>query len=367
VDSLHVEINNDLATLKTLNIALPGKSAIYFSGSIDNFSKFINGSSEQSLHSSNFSIESPYLDISDIKTFLNNSTLSTPKTDAKEFNLERFKQALNDINTSFYPSVSIAIDTLRHKEMNLTKFGMDLFFDSAGDFKIEDTRFDFYGGSVVMNIDVGMKNEDNTPMSINMQANDINLHELVTRFDYFDNEDLRNADAIEGTLNYTIQALGTLDTDGKVNTGSLNGILQLDITDLAIYNYKPIMDNSVLMKDERFKNLQFRPIVQAFEIKNGEIIIPRTEIQSSAIHLFVEGRVKFDEYIDVWLSLPWRNLKSNDGLTLPEKTTYSDAGFKFFLQLVQDKTSKKERKQKLNVKFRLSNRKLRKQKERQEP
>src|SRR5690606_20149366 len=42
IDSLHIEINNDLATLKTLDIQLPGKSEIYFSGSIDHFSEFID-------------------------------------------------------------------------------------------------------------------------------------------------------------------------------------------------------------------------------------------------------------------------------------------------------------------------------------
>src|SRR5690606_34994695 len=95
-------------------------------------------------------------------------------------------------------------------------------------------------------------------------------------------------------------------------------------------------------------------------IKIGEIIIPRTEIQSSALHLFAEGRLKLKEHINIWLSVPWTNLKSNDGITLPEKTTYEGVGAKFFLQLVQDKNSKKARKQKLKVKFKLGNRKLRK-------
>ena len=64
--------------------------------------------------------------------------------------------------------------------------------------------------------------------------------------------------------------------------------------------------------------------------------------------------------MNVWLSVPWKNLKKNDGLSLPEKTTYKDAGSKFFIQLLQDKTNKKARKQKLKVKIKLGNRKLRK-------
>src|SRR5690606_31213941 len=119
-------------------------------------------------------------------------------------------------------------------------------------------------------------------------------------------------------------------------------------------------ENVPLMKAERFKNLRFRPIVQTFEIRNGEIIIPLTEIQSSAVHLFAEGRIKLEEYMNVWLSVPWKNLKKNDGLSFPNKTTYQKAGSKFFIQFLQDKNNKNVKKQKLKVKIKLGNRKLRK-------
>ncbi|OIP50935.1 MAG: hypothetical protein AUK33_06075 [Flavobacteriaceae bacterium CG2_30_34_30] len=108
--------------------------------------------------------------------------------------------------------------------------------------------------------------------------------------------------------------------------------------------------------------MRFGPIVQTFEIRNGVLLIPQTEIQSTAIHVFVEGKIKFDEYMDIWLSLPWSNLKSKDGLTLPEKTTFEKAGSKFYVQLMQDKNNVKERKQKLQVKVRLNNRKLQRKK-----
>ncbi len=365
VDSLHVEINDDLATLKTLDIKLPGKSSIYFSGSIDNFSDFINNSGENKSHSSNFSIRSPYLDTDDLKEFIKNASIIEETPTKKEMNLQKWKDAMTKINTSFYPTVGVKIDTLRHMDFDLTKFGLELLFDDKGKFKIEDTQMDFYGGAIAMSMEAGLKTNDILPVNIDMQATDVDIHELVTRFDYFKDEDLRAADTIEGIIDYHLKAIGNLANDGELIMSSLNGTLEVNLKDLKLYNYKPILDNSVLMKDERFEKLQFRPIVQTLEIKDGVLLIPQTEIQSSAIHVFVEGKVKFEEYVDVWLSLPWSNLKSKDGLTLPEKTTFENAGSKFYVQLVQDKTQEKERKQKLKVKVRLSNRKLRKERARQ--
>lgn len=360
VDSLHIEINNDLATLKTLDIQLPGKSSVLFSGSIDKFSEFINGGTENRQHSSNFSIHAPYLDTSDIKEFLERPESTTKKTEAKDLNLQKWKEILTKINKSFYPSVAVQVDTLKHNNFNITDFESQLLFDNKGFFKIEDTQLDFYGGTIAMTVEIGIKKDKNTAVKISMHATDVDLHELVTRFDYFKNENLKQAEHIGGTLNYSIDAIGSLDNEGQLNMNSLNGFLTLDLQNLMLYDYKPIMENTPLMKDDRFKNLRFRPIVQTFEIRNGEILIPRTEIQSSAIHMFVEGRMKLNDYVNIWLALPWKNLKSNNGLTLPQKTTYKDAGSKFFIQFVQDKNNTKARQQKLKVKIRLGNRKLRK-------
>lgn len=364
IDSLHIEINNDLATLRTLDIQLPGKSEVYFSGSIDHFSAFINDTSNRSHHSSNFSIYSPYIDTFNIQEFLEKSNIEDSETN--QFDFKNWKEAMMKINTSFYPTVTIQIDTLKHDLLNITSFESKLLFDDNANFKIDDTQLDFHGGSIIMDLSVRIKKGDNTPVAIEMRAKDMDFHELLLSFDYFKNADLRQADSIQGKLNYVITADGILDINGKVNMDSLNGTLQLELEDVALYNYKPIMENIPLMKGERFKNLRFRPIIQTFEIKNGEIVIPRTEIQSSAIHLFAEGHLKLDEYMNVWLSVPWKNLKTNDGLSLPDKTTYKDAGSKFYVQFLQDKNSKKARKQKLKVKIKLGNRKLRKMRDAQQ-
>jgi len=371
VNSLHLQINDDLATLKNLKIKLPGKSAVNFSGSIDHFSEFINDSYENSIHKSNFTIHSPYLDTDDLREFLKNATFNneTPTNNEtrtrKEPDLQKLKEAMVNINISFYPTLGIKIDTLKHKDFTLTDFGMDLLFDDTGKLKIEDTQLDFYGGSIALTMNVDLKTNDNLPVTIDMKATDVDIHELVTRFDYFNDVDLRATDTIEGMLNYHLKANGALDNDGKVNMASLNGTLEIQLKDLKLYNYKLIMDKSILMKVERFEKLRFRPIVQTFEIRDGVLLIPQTEIQSSAIHIFVEGEVKYGKHIDVWLSLPWNNLRSNDGFTLPEKTTFEKAGPKFYVQLLKDKNNLKERKQKLKVKLRLSNRKLQREKSKQ--
>lgn len=193
------------------------------------------------------------------------------------------------INTSFYPTLGVKIDTLRHKDFTLTDFGMELLFDDTGKFKIEDTQLNFHGGAIALTMEADLKTSGNLPVTIDMKATDVDVHELVTGFDYFNDADLRATDTIEGMLDLHLKAIGALDNDGKVKLASLNGTLEIQLKDFELYNYKPIIENSVMMKDERFEKLRFRPIVQTFEIRDGVLLIPQTEIQSSAIHFLWKG------------------------------------------------------------------------------
>ncbi|MDX1470784.1 MAG: AsmA-like C-terminal region-containing protein, partial [Flavobacteriaceae bacterium] len=360
LDSLHLVIDNNLASLKTLDVNLPGKSSIQLSGEITNFSNFINNLQIDESHYSDFLIESPYLSSKDIRALFKSNQRKEKDSTAKDLDLTTFKNALKNINTSYRPEIKISIDSLVHDKLYFTDFGAEISFDEEQDFHLSQTEILFHGGSLRLDFEANLKTDGRLPVNIDMDAENIDIHEVVSRLDYFGDKDLKNADSINGILSYKLNGKVAFKNNGNVDLNSLNGTLDIQLDSLAIFNYKPIMENSVLMKDERFKELRFRPINMKLEVVNGEIIIPRTQIQSTAFHLFVEGKVKLEEYVNVWLSLPWSNLKSREGTVLPEKETYEEAGSKFYIQIVKDETAEKERKRKLRFKFRLGKRKMRK-------
>ncbi len=358
VDSLHLKIKNDLANLDRLDIDLPGKSSLDITGAINNFSNFINNDQEADSHISFFTIKSTYLNNKDIKTLLKSLNKKRDTTAGKTFKLENLKEILDNIHTSYYPSVSVEIDSLIFGTIAVSNFESKIGYKNNGEFKIEDTQLQYLGGSIDLSLDAGVQTSNNLPVTINMNAEDIDLQKLVKDLNYFGNEELRKADKIDGTLNFVLDASGVLNEDGKLDMNSLNGTLQLDLDELALYNFKPVTEKTPLMKDERFEHLEFRPINQTFKVVNGRIIIPRTQIQSSALQVFVQGELRIGEYVNIWLSLPWHNLKSISGLELPEKTSFDKAGSKFYIQIIQDKNSKKRSRQKLKTKFRLGTGKM---------
>ncbi|MUP46971.1 hypothetical protein E0K83_14590 [Gramella sp. BOM4] len=362
VDSLHLFIENDLALLENLDIDLPGKSSLAITGQIDNFSSFINNESAADSHVSAFKIKAPYLSTQDIQELLGPGTTKKDSSKKGSFEISNLKEILSNINRSYRPSAGIQIDSLIYKKLAVSNFSSNIEFDASGDIRIGDTHLDYEGGKIDLLLEAGVEAETYLPVRIQMDIQDLDLEKLVKDLDYLNNANLRKAKKIDGKLNLEFDLRGIMSDSGSVAINSLNGKMKMDLRDLAIYEFDPITENVVLLKEERFENLEFRPIQQEFQITNGMLEIPRTQIQSTALHFFIEGESKIGEYQNIWISLPWNNIfKSRDGKELPQKVSFDNSGAKFYIQLIQDKESEKERKQKLRTKFRLSNRKLEKE------
>ncbi|TQI71411.1 AsmA-like protein [Gramella sp. Hel_I_59] len=358
VDSLHLIIKNDLATLDRLDVDLPGKSSIDITGTIDHFSNFINNEQLELAHTSNFMIRSPYLDSKDIAEFIGSDSSKRKKKTKSEFKVTNLKEILRNINDSYFPTASVALDSVILEGLGVSDFNAKLSFDPEGNFKLNNTNFSYQQGSIEVELLASVDSSEVLPVHLMTEINAVDIQKLIADLDYLNMEELSSAEKIAGKLNLKIDARTKLLSNGNIDINSLNGSIVFDLQDLELYDFKPVLESVVLMKEERFEKLRFRPITQTFRIENGVVIVPRTQIQSSALQLYAEGEFKLDEYFDIWLSLPWKNLKSNDGLQLPEKETYKEAGAKFYLQLIQNKESDEEKERKLRTRFRLWNREL---------
>ncbi|MDR5589805.1 AsmA-like C-terminal region-containing protein [Christiangramia sp. SM2212] len=363
IDSLHLYIENNLATLERLDVNLPGKSSIDITGKIDSFSNFINNDQAIDSHNSSFKVRSPYLDSKDIKEFIGAGKKDKTQTDSKNFRIRDLKNVISNLNYTYFPSAEIAIDTLIYDNVAVSNFATEIGFDDSGDIMVENSQLKYRDGQANFNLKGGLGVANQLPVMIDMKIQNIDLEELVVDLDYFNDSALRNTEKLGGTLDLDFDVTGSFDEDGKLKMNSLNGDVKVDLRELVIHEYQPLLENVKVLKEERFKKLEFQPITQTFQVVDGEIIIPRTQIQSTAVQVFVEGEMKPGEYYNIWISVPWNNIfKSRDGIELPKKISYDKSGAKFYLQIIQDKESEKPRKQELRTKFRLGNRKLEKSK-----
>jgi hypothetical protein len=77
-----------------------------------------------------------------------------------------------------------------------------------------------------------------------------------------------------------------------------------------LVNFEPLSKLSKFISLEELSDVKFSTLSNTFEIKNEQVIIPRMQITSSALDIFVSGNHGFDNVIDYHFQLTLSDLLS---------------------------------------------------------
>lgn len=183
--------------------------------------------------------------------------------------------------------------------------------------------------------------------ALDMQGNaeDVALQKLFRTYENFGQamirqEHLRGAMSIEGALSMSWGLDGswhgehlTASLNTQINHGELIGLEVFD--DIADYLSEhrliaPLVDPEDLR--QRLKNIQFNPVSQLVEVRQEQVLLPMTVIESSAMNVAIEGVYGFDDVIDYTLGFALRDLRATASDAFGEMED-DGLGNQFFLKM----------------------------------
>jgi hypothetical protein len=156
----------------------------------------------------------------------------------------------------------------------------------------------------------------------------------------------------QGTLSIKGNLRGQLDeTRQQILLDSTTGRLSVRLTDLELADWPQlqVMGRKLKMA-KRLDTLRFAPLLGEVTIDSGRVSIPRTEIQSTALQLFVEGSFDTLTGPDLLIAVPLKNIGRGVLSQSPAPTGYARAGWKVYLVVQPGADGKTE------TKFRLGRR-----------
>ena len=139
---------------------------------------------------------------------------------------------------------------------------------------------------------------------------------------------------MEGKLTATVNAVLTLDDEGKAYPNSVASTIDFSLKNGALNNFEPVKKlQSVIFKNRNFDNIRFAELKDRLEIANQEIKINRMEIESNVLSMYVEGIYSMKGNTDMSIQIPLSNLKKRNADYIPEnKGTDKKGGTSIFLR-----------------------------------
>lgn len=355
---LEIDVENDDAILKSLNIDLPSGDTLKLFGELKNITSIvpeISGNHERM--SSKLNIYSNKLRYSDFMDLFENVD-----TEKKVENTNRnlaLKSVVKDFYNKYQPELSINIDEFIFNKLIINNFNTGFYFENENLLYLENTAFDFYKGKVSLDAHLDITEPHETGFSIGFKADNLDLEKLLMSFDYFDIPSIKEADKIDGKVSVDTRIEGELTDSTGIISNSLKGTIGFDLQEMQLKGFDPIIKvGNIIFKKKRLEDIRFGSIENILYVANNTVEIPLMQIQSTAFDFFMDGHLGYEEVpTNLWTAIPLSNFKSRDLVNIPNKTGYIESGKKIYIE------AKSGKKDKIKYKLHLSEKQYFKERE----
>ncbi|MEO8713146.1 MAG: AsmA-like C-terminal region-containing protein, partial [Parafilimonas sp.] len=255
----------------------------------------------------NCNVFSPDIDLTDFKAlFAKKAKLAAKKSNN---NLRSTANAIDNAveNGDLFLNVKAQKLSLHH--FTASNVIANVFFKND-DWEIKQASMLHADGSFNLTAKVHQVNDNLHQLSAHVNLQNINVKKLFYGFDNFGQATI-TANNLKGIMNAKADISAGISNAGKFITNTMNGELIFSLKNAALINLKSFQNiQQYVFKDRNLSNVEFAELKNTFDIKNGDIYIPRMIVQSSALTMYIEGVYSFADRTDISIQVPLSTLKN---------------------------------------------------------
>jgi len=234
---------------------------------------------------------------------------------------------------------------LKANHVNMKNFNADnvvaqLTFQ-PDEWDIEKLTLLHAGGSMSVTGNVHQVNANYNKANTKLTAQNVDVRKLFYAFDNFGLNNLTYHN-LRGNMNAMADLTFGVNVNGRIIPGSMAGTVDFSIKNGALLNFIPaekIQDIAFLNRD--LSNITFAELKNKLTIKDNMVQIPRMEVASTAITMYVEGVYGYKGNTDISMQIPISNLKRQDPSYRPtNKGVDVKVGMSVYLRAKSDETGK---------------------------
>lgn len=246
-----------------------------------------------------FSLSSSKLDFDQLFSYL------PPSTD-EETNADVHSSAFNIFEVPFSNMhFDISIDNMNYHKYLLEDFELNGKMQSDHFIYIDKMALNTSGGA--MNLQGYFNGSD--PKSIyfspDMNVENFDLDKLLFKFDNFGQDQLIS-DNLKGRLSGTVKGKVKMHPDliPIINDSELS--MNISVLDGSLNNFAAFEALSSYFTDKNLSKVRFDTLQNTLELKNGELIIPNMNINTSLGYFEIGGRQGIDQTMDYAIRIPMK-------------------------------------------------------------
>ncbi len=254
--------------------------------------------------------------------------------------MREFLSATSGLLGSFRPDLSLQVDTFLIGELTpITDLHAGLRMRDSTQLVLERSGFRLGTGRMELAATYRLDNRAYSPFGAQLTIDSLDLEQLIAELRGLDIELPEQMGEVAGLISVKGTLRGMMnERNEQILYDSLSGRLQYRLGEFALTDWPALvaLGRKARMRKGRMAELRFAPLAGDLLIRQGRLRLPRTEIQSTGVQLFVEGSYHPQWGPDLLVSLPLRNIGRGILNAPPPPTGYALSGWKVYLVATAD-------------------------------
>ena len=240
-----------------------------------------------------------------MKSFDLSSILKAYDKKGKPHHTDKAKLDIRDV-FNMQGHLSVAIDKFIYNNMVFDNVKTDLTLIPYR-IDINSLSADAMGGQVTNSGYIAFTADRQMIMDLGVNIDKVDLPLLFKECDNFNQKTLTDKN-LKGRLSATLQMKTVWNNYKDIDMDKLAGNLTCSVLHGELINFDPIKSASAFIKVDELNHIIFSDLTNTLTIRDRVITIPRMEIQSSAVNLFMSGTHTLDNQIDYQIKVNLRKL-----------------------------------------------------------
>ena len=278
-------------------------------------------------------INSPYLDLNNFSAVLQKSYAK--KKPSKQNTFSKIDHILEN------ETIHINIDAKQIKWQKLVASNMKSSIDlNTGNWHLNNLSMNIGGGTIQLSTRM-VGNQNKKSITALYRVNQVRANDLLYGMNNFGLAGLSHQN-IRGELTMNGQLTSPLNSSGNILPNQIKAQFVFQLNKGALLNYEPLIKiQEKIFQKRHLDSLQFASIQNNITIQNGNIHIPRMEIATSALNLFVGGDYGLNGKTNLHIQVPLNNFTQKDQSKKMKTASNKDrGGTSVFLKAVSDASGK---------------------------
>ena len=300
----------------------------------------VNGLTNENLAKASIACDvfTPSVDLDDFKSLFSQRKQRSSKKGQSKLAVVAGK--VDDLLNEGDLQLNLKANHLNMKNFNADNVVAQLAFYPT-EWNIEKLTLLHAGGSMSVSGNVHQVNGAYNQANTKLAAQNVDVRKLFYAFDNFGLDNLTYHN-LRGNMNAVADLAFGVNGNGRIIPGSMQGNVDFSIRNGALINFIPIekiQDVAFLNRD--LSNIEFAELKNNLTIKGNMVQIPRMEVASTAITMYVEGVYGYKGNTDISMQIPISNLKRQDPSYKPtNKGVDAKVGMSIYLRAKSDDTGK---------------------------